>query len=44
MKDKKVIEEDFALGNEVYRDETGIYFIVRKIFVVHKLRRLGYID
>ncbi len=24
---KKVIEEDFALGNEIYRDETGIYFI-----------------
>ncbi len=22
-----MIEEDFALGNEIYRDETGIYFI-----------------
>ena len=25
---KKLIEIDYALGNEVYRDETGIYFIV----------------
>lgn len=25
---KKVMEEDFALGNEIYRDETGIYFVV----------------
>ncbi|MFU0800651.1 MAG: hypothetical protein ACFWUE_08345 [Xylanivirga thermophila] len=25
---KKVIEDDFVLGNEIYRDETGIYFIV----------------
>lgn len=25
---KKVIEEEFSLGNEIYRDETGIYFIV----------------
>ena len=25
---KKIIELDYALGNEVYRDETGIYFVV----------------
>lgn len=25
---KKIIEIDYALGNEVYRDETGIYFVV----------------
>ncbi|HHY90111.1 MAG TPA: CRISPR-associated protein Csx11 [Clostridiales bacterium] len=25
---KKIIEIDYALGNEIYRDETGIYFIV----------------
>ena len=25
---KRVIEIDYVLGNEVYRDETGIYFIV----------------
>lgn len=25
---KEIIEEKFALGNEIYRDETGIYFIV----------------
>jgi len=25
---KKLIETDYALGNEVYRDETGIYFLV----------------
>ena len=25
---KKLIEIDYALGNEIYRDETGIYFIV----------------
>lgn len=23
---KKIIEEDIAIGNEIYRDETGIYF------------------
>ncbi|NSW90414.1 MAG: CRISPR-associated protein Csx11 [Firmicutes bacterium] len=25
---KRIIEEKYALGNEIYRDETGIYFIV----------------
>lgn len=25
---KKLIEVEYALGNEIYRDETGIYFIV----------------
>ncbi|HSH35975.1 CRISPR-associated protein Csx11, partial [Schnuerera sp.] len=25
---KEVVEEEYALGNEIYRDETGIYFIV----------------
>ncbi len=25
---KRTIETDYALGNEVYRDETGIYFLV----------------
>ncbi len=25
---KKIIETDYALGNAIYRDETGIYFIV----------------
>ena len=25
---KKLIEEKYAFGNEIYRDETGIYFIV----------------
>ena len=25
---KKIIETDYAFGNEIYRDETGIYFIV----------------
>lgn len=25
---KKIIELDYSLGNEIYRDETGIYFIV----------------
>ena len=25
---KKIIELEYALGNEVYRDETGIYFVV----------------
>lgn len=25
---KAIIEEEYALGNEIYRDETGIYFIV----------------
>lgn len=24
---KQVIEEEYALGNEIYRDETGIYFL-----------------
>ena len=24
---KKIIEEDIPLGNEIYRDETGIYFV-----------------
>lgn len=25
---KEIVEIDYALGNEIYRDETGIYFIV----------------
>lgn len=25
---KEIIEEKYALGNEIYRDETGIYFVV----------------
>lgn len=25
---KKILEEKYALGNEIYRDETGIYFLV----------------
>jgi hypothetical protein len=33
---KKIIELHYALGNEVYRDETGIYFVVAENIVGEK--------
>lgn len=32
QKIKKIIELDYALGNEIYNDETGIYFLVPQNF------------
>lgn len=34
VKIKKLLEEKYALGNEIYRDETGIYFIVPENIIV----------
>ncbi len=33
---KKLIELEYALGNEVYRDETGIYFVVAENVIGEK--------
>ena len=33
---KKIIEVHYVLGNEVYRDETGIYFVVSENITVRK--------
>ncbi len=38
---KEIIEEDYALGNEVYRDETGIYFIVPENLIGGKTNNEG---
>jgi len=33
---KKLIESEYVLGNEVYRDETGIYFVVAENIIGNK--------
>ena len=38
---KEIIEKEYALGNEVYRDETGIYFIVPECLVGGKTNNEG---
>lgn len=38
---KEIIEKEYALGNEVYRDETGIYFIVPECLVGEKTNNEG---
>lgn len=41
---KRIIEEKYAVGNEIYRDETGIYFVVAENLAGNQKDDKDYLD